>query len=136
MSNLLTAEGLQSFFAHTSFDLLITIGNSFRSDDGVGPYIASQVQSSSALHVLDAADTPENLIDEALALKPKKILFIDAADFGGSPGEIQQVDAAHIPETTLSTHTISLKVIARILEAEAKAEIQFLGIQPRQRVAR
>ncbi len=130
MSNLLTADVLQELTSQEGLTVIITIGNPLRSDDGVGPYIAANLHDTDQLKVIDAGYTPENCIDQVTALRPKRIIIIDAADFEGSAGEVRLVDREHIPETSLSTHMISLKVIAGLLEEDTKAQIKFLGIQP------
>ena len=124
LTNLLTPQG----FSQT---LIITVGNSFRADDGVGPYIASGLMPSTKLSVIDAGYSPENIIDQTVKLNPQRIIFIDAADFGGSPGELRLIDAEHIPEASLSTHSVPLPVISRILYEDTKARIYFVGIQPK-----
>ena len=58
-----------------------------------------------------------------------KIVIIDAADFGGEPGEARIIDKEHLPKTSLSTHSIPLPVFTSILEEDTKAEVFFLGIQ-------
>ncbi|MCX5669552.1 MAG: hydrogenase 3 maturation endopeptidase HyCI [Candidatus Omnitrophica bacterium] len=132
MSNLL-AGNLTSLltpkeFSHT---LIITVGNCFRADDGVGPYIASGLRQSTKLSVINAGYVPENIIDQAVKLSAQRIIFIDAADFGGVPGELRLIDAEHIPESSLSTHSVPLPVVSRILYEDTKAEIYFIGIQPK-----
>ncbi|MFH1542678.1 MAG: hydrogenase 3 maturation endopeptidase HyCI [bacterium] len=122
---MLTAEVKKALL---TADLIITIGNDLRSDDGLGPYIAKNCQSSK---ILDAFDKPENIIEPAIARKPKSVLIIDAADFGGQVGEALLVKSENIPDTTLSTHTFPLKVIAKMIETDAQAEVKFLGVQPR-----
>lgn len=73
--------------------LAITIGNRFRSDDGVGPFIARQIKKSKKnVIVINAEDKPENIIDRAIQLKPCKVIIIDAANFGGMPGEIRLIE--------------------------------------------
>jgi len=111
--------------------LIITAGNCFRADDGAGPYIASGLKQSSKLSVIDAGYAPENIIDQAVKLSPQRIIFIDAADFGGAWGELRLIDSERIPETSLSTHSIPLPVVSRILSADTKAQIYFIGIQPK-----
>ena len=132
MSNLLTGNLINLLtskdFFHT---LIITVGNHFRADDGVGPYIASGLMPSAKLLVIDAGSTPENVIDQAAKLSPERIIFIDAADFGGMPGELRIIDHEHIPEASLSTHSVPLPVISRILYEDTKAKIYFIGIQPK-----
>lgn len=131
MSNLLTADIIAALRPHSDRDLIITVGNSFRSDDGVGPYIASCLKTVSKAKIIDAGYTPENIIDDVIALAPKYIIIVDAANFGGHPGEGRIISEESIPETTLSTHSIPLNVIASIIKESTKAEILFIGIQPK-----
>jgi hydrogenase 3 maturation protease len=109
--------------------VLLTVGNPLRSDDGVGPYVAANLSSTKTLMVIDARYNPENVIDDIVSFKPKRILVIDAADFKGSPGQVRLIDSRHIPETTLSTHSIPLSVVAGILVEDTGATLDFLGIQ-------
>lgn len=115
-------------FSHT---LIITVGSGFRADDGVGPYIASGLKPSSKFSVLEGGYTPEDIIDDAVQLGPQVIIFIDAADFAGKAGELRLIDAEHIPQSSLSTHSMPLSVISRILQEDTKAVIHFIGIQPK-----
>jgi hydrogenase 3 maturation protease len=112
-------------------NVIITVGNPLRSDDGVGPYIAEKLTSSERTVIIDAGYNPENIIDKIIKLKPSKIVIIDAADFKGKVGEVRLIDKDAISEITLSTHTIPLGVIAHILSKDTRAEINFLGIQPK-----
>ena len=131
MSNLLAGNLINLLtpkeFSHT---LIITVGNCFRADDGAGPYIASCLKQSSKLSVIDAGYAPENIIDQAVKLSAPRIIFIDAADFGGAPGELRLIDSQDIPQASLSTHSIPLPVVSRILYEDTKAKIYFIGIQP------
>lgn len=102
-----------------------------RKDDGVGPYIASKLDSSENLVIIDAAFSPENVIDKVVQLNPDYILFIDAADFKGKPGEVIVIDESEISEYTVSTHAVPLKVVAAIIKSETSANVSFLGIQPK-----
>ena len=129
---MLTADVKQALTPTTDgTTLIITVGNLLRSDDGVGPYIASGIkQLKAGLVLLDAGDKPENIIDEAVRQSPKKAVIIDAAVFGGQVGEARVIANEYIPQTTLSTHTFPLPVIAKIVEEDAKAKVLFIGIQP------
>ena len=131
MSNSLTASVLSALRRYPGHTVFITVGNSLRCDDGVGPYIASQLDSSQDLTVIDAGQNPENVIDAIVELHPRRILIIDAADFGVEPGCAQLVESIHIPESSVSTHAISLKVIARLIEEDTECKVEFLGIQPK-----
>lgn len=111
--------------------LIITVGNDLRRDDGAGSFISSRLKEIPEGYVLlDVGSRPENSVDEAVDLNPAKTVIIDAADFGGEPGEIRIIPPELIPQTTLSTHTFPLPVIAKMLEEETGSAVYFLGIQP------
>ncbi len=131
MSNLLTDDIVAALKPREGRNLIITAGNTFRCDDGVGPCLAGMLQNHEGLHVIDAGFTPENIIDDVIALNPDYIVVIDAADFQGRPGEVRVIEETAIPQTTLSTHAIPLNVITRIIQESTQAEIVFLGIQVR-----
>lgn len=128
MSNLY-ANIQEAFESLKGCDVILTVGNTLRSDDGLGPFIASELESNHKLVIIDAGSNPENVIDDITKLNPKNILIIDAADFRAKPGVVRLIDKESIPETTLSTHTISLRVIAEILSQDTRAQIKFLGVQ-------
>ncbi len=131
MSNLLDANFTNLLTSQEYLRILIiAVGNYSRADDGVGPYIALRLKQSSKLSVIDAGSRPENIIDQAVKLLPQRIIFIDAADFGGFPGELRLIDSEHIPEASLSTHSIPLPVVSHILQKDTQAQIYFIGIQP------
>jgi len=118
-------------FSDKNLLLIITIGNSYRSDDGVGPYIAQKISKyKKNFTVLNAEDQPESIVDRAVRLKPGRVVIIDAADFGGMPGEIRLIEKKDIPDTSLSTHSFSPNIIAAIIEEDTGADVHFLGIQP------
>ncbi len=112
--------------------LVVTVGNTLRSDDGVGVYIFDQIKNCKEnIIILNADSKPENIIDQAIQVQPQKVVIIDAADFGGRAGEVRLIKKADIQNISLSTHSFSLNIIARIIEEETEAEVLFLGIQPR-----
>jgi hydrogenase 3 maturation protease len=127
---LLTAD-LQALLQPTATaSLIITVGNTLRGDDAVGPYLSQQCERfKKNWQLIAAGEHPENIIDQAVALKPQKIVIIDAADFKGVPGEARLIRGEDIPETALSTHTFPLKVLAKILAQDTGAAVFFLGIQ-------
>lgn len=129
MSNSLTAEILAAIPPRPEGFLIITIGNTFRHDDGVGPYLATLLRPHSKIKVIDAGQNPENIVDEVIALAPAAIAVVDAADFGGQPGEVRLIPEDLIPETTLSTHMIPMNVILRLITETTRSVTAFIGIQ-------
>ncbi len=132
MSNLSTAELQETLKPKPGLNCLITAGNSFRSDDGLGPYIASRLKNFSDLEVFNAGDRPEDIIDEVISKKPSHMTVIDAANFGGAPGEIMTIPEDRLAETSLSTHRIPLNVITKVIQSEIETQVTFLGVQPKE----
>ncbi len=131
MSNILTDNITEILKSIPGSNLIITVGNSFRSDDGVGPYIGANLKRIKGLKVINAGINPENIIDEVIDLKPKKIFIFDAADFGANPGEVRLIPKESIPESTISTHSIPLNVITELIASSIDTAIFFIGIQTR-----
>lgn len=112
--------------------LILTIGNTLRSDDGIGPYIAEGLEKLNIhnLKVVNAGERPEGLIDEVGKYNPEKTIIIDAACFNGKSGEIRVIPNEAMDDFTLSTHTFPVKVIAKMIEEDTECRVCFLGIQP------
>ncbi|MDD5259885.1 MAG: hydrogenase 3 maturation endopeptidase HyCI [bacterium] len=130
MSNTLTAEVCSALSIIPGINVIITIGNTLRADDGVGPYIGLSLTSSDRVKIVNADYTPENVIEQVISLHPAKIIFIDAADFQGAPGEARVIDQEHIPDASLSTHAVPLKVVYHLLLHDTGAMAVMVGIQP------
>ena len=131
MSNILTVEIIEVLKTIPGSNLIITVGNSFRSDDGVGPYIGECLRRIKGINVLRAGINPENIIDEVIDSKPEKIFVFDAADFSGSAGQARLIPKESIPQSTLSTHAIPLNVITELIASSIDTSIYFIGIQPK-----
>jgi hydrogenase maturation protease HycI len=130
MLNSLTDEIISVLNPAAGKKVFLTVGNSWRGDDGVGPYIGQNLSRIPGFPLVDAGSTPENILDDVLALKPETLVILDAADFGGQPGDIRIIPADSIPQATLSTHAIPLNVITSLVAQETGAKIIFVGVQP------
>ncbi|MEA3493894.1 MAG: hydrogenase 3 maturation endopeptidase HyCI [Candidatus Margulisiibacteriota bacterium] len=128
---MLTSEVKEALKASKAgITLIITVGNSLRSDDGLGPYIAGKFkQTGNGYLLLDAGDKPENVVDKAVDYKPAKTVIIDAADFGGAAGEVRIIPEEAIPDSTLSTHAFPLRVISKIIADDTGSKVLFIGVQ-------
>jgi hydrogenase 3 maturation protease len=109
---------------------IIAIGNSLRRDDGAGTYIAEKTRAAENFRVFNTGERPENFIETIISLKPAAIVLLDAADFGGSAGEIRVIPERVIPDTGMSTHALPLKFVCALLRENTGARITFIGIQP------
>ncbi len=110
--------------------VILCLGNEFRGDGGAGGAVGRLLRSHSDLTVVEAGDTPENHIGAVAALRPTLILFVDAMDYGGTPGEHDYFPAPGCYQLDISTHA-SLGMVVAMLESLTDADIALLGIQPK-----
>jgi len=129
--------------------VMIGVGNPLKGDDGAGPFFIRQLKrglkkwdwsqifltgrnkKGTVPVLIDAGEVPENYTGAVTKAKPGTIIIIDAADFGGTPGEIRIFKAGDINKSGLATHSMSLSVFAAYLKQETGAEIFLLAIQPK-----
>jgi hydrogenase 3 maturation protease len=109
-------------------DILMGIGNTLRCDDGIGPYIAQQMQGGSFLS-LDCGTVPENFTSVVRKIRPGLLLLIDAADMGIAPGEFRSIPKQHIKEVSIGSHNMPLSFLIDYI-SDSCGTILFIGIQP------
>ena len=111
--------------------LIVGIGNPLRGDDGVGPEIINRLKNPlPTLFLFDVGEVPENYLGKIVKEKPNTIVLIDAIDFGADPGTIQIIERDDIRDESLSTHNVSLNLVAKYLQEETSADVFLIGIQP------
>ncbi len=112
-------------------NVILTVGNSMMGDDGAGPLLAELLnrQPLAGWVVIDGGSTPENVAHEVEALKPQRVLIVDAAEIGQAPGDIRLIDEQQIAELfIITTHNLPLSFLIESLHTSIP-EILFLGIQ-------
>jgi hydrogenase maturation protease len=109
---------------------LVGIGNRYWRDDGAGSILAEALGTCPDFDAIDAGFVPENHLEVIARKKPDKILFIDATDFGGAPGQVRLLVPDKVAPSGLSTHAGSLKMLAGYLQARTRAQVALLAIQP------
>jgi hydrogenase 3 maturation protease len=110
--------------------VIACVGNELRGDDGIGPFISRLIEDSGAVRVVDCGETPENYLGVIARFKPEKVVVIDAAEFGGRPGEIRLVKKSEIAGGGASTHDAILTLFTDFIEHETGAKTFFLAVQP------
>ena len=109
---------------------LVGIGSRWHADDAAGPAVISRVSDRVSTKCIDAGDAPERHLGEVIESGAEAVLLLDAVDFGGVPGEIALFAVGDLPGRASTTHTSSLQLLMRYLEAEGNAEVLLVGIQP------
>jgi len=114
---------------------VLGVGSEHCGDDAAGLLTARllkcHVQDNPKVLVLETGPTPENFTSVIRNFNPDLVLILDAAQFGGKPGEIRCIQISDIGGVSASTHTLPLEILAKYLEVEIGCETVLLGIQPR-----
>jgi len=107
------------------------VGNTLRGDDGFGPALVERLAGRTRAVCIDAGTTPENQTAPVLRARPDAVIVLDAADFGGEPGELSLIEAGRISECGGATsHSMSLRLLADYLTGETGARMALLAVQP------
>jgi len=75
-------------------------------------------------------DVPEHYTDQMRAGPATQVLFVDAVNMGMPPGRIALLRIDDLDDTSISTHKVSLAVLARLIEAMSGKQVRLLGVQP------
>jgi hydrogenase 3 maturation protease len=113
-------------------NVVFTVGNGMMGDDGAGPLLAERLarEPVAGWDVVDGGSTPENHVHSVVALRPRRVYLVDAADMELAPGEIRIVEPTSIADMLfMTTHSLPLSFVIEHLQAEG-CEVTFIGIQP------
>lgn len=94
------------------------IGEEKLSDDGVGPYIISELltYSDEKFLFINAGVTPMTRIDEIIEFHATDLILLDTCTINKPPGTVALIEPENIKEVVpISTHTIPLHVIVDII---------------------
>jgi hydrogenase maturation protease len=109
--------------------LVVGIGNTLRSDDGVGVDIVENLKSKTFLKILNVESTIENYLDKLRDINFDFLLIVDAAKFS-EDRRFSLFKPEEIKNTSLYfTHNTSLKLTIEYLKKEKTFDILILGIK-------
>jgi len=111
---------------------LMGLGSVDYGDDGFGVYLAEKLEAAGLQDVIIAGTMPERFLGQVIDSGYDYLLFLDAAEFGGAPGSVILLNAeemaARFPQ--ISTHKISLGLLAKWVEDSGGTKTRLLGVQP------
>lgn len=113
--------------------VFVGLGNPLRGDDGSGLLFLRLLARSGEYPnacFIEAGTNPENYLQKILDFKGKAIIFIDAADFGGVPGEIRWLDRESLSTLQISTHAYSITLVETYIRNFYPYAFFYAGIQP------
>ena len=110
----------------------IGLGNVDSGDDGFGVRLAEALVRAGVPDVLIGATAPEPLAGRCARSGFDHLVFLDAVDFGAAPGSVVFLNsgemAARFPQ--VSTHNLSLGMLAKCVESAGQTRAGLLGAQP------
>lgn len=110
--------------------IIMGVGNELRYDDGVGPFIISNLNKYDLpddVLLINAQTVPENFTGKLRIEKPSHIIIIDACLMGLAPGEFKIVNEDEFANIGISTHSMSLSYFIKFLNND---NVLFIGIEP------
>jgi hydrogenase 3 maturation protease len=112
--------------------VILGVGNDFKADDGIGPYIIKQLQGRvpDTIELIEAGTVPENFLGHLSETHPSLVLIVDAALMNVRPGTIRLIDKDTIHGVAFSTHQLPLTFFIEYLTSQILTTILILGIQP------
>ena len=123
-------EQLQDCFAGRV--CLMGLGNTDYGDDGFGVRLAEALAAAGVPEVVVAGAAPDRFLGRVTEGGFDSLIFLDAVEFGGAPGSAVFLNSeemeARFPQ--ISTHKISLGLLARWVEAGGSTRVWLLGVQP------
>jgi len=108
---------------------LVGIGSRLKGDDAAGPMLIDAIRDEVSFVCIDAGVAVENHLERIVSQCGDSVLFFDAMDFGGSPGEIRLFSPGETAGD-LSTHALSLEMAADYVSTRCGADTWLVGIQP------
>ncbi|PVX23143.1 MAG: hypothetical protein CW691_11470 [Candidatus Bathyarchaeum sp.] len=126
-------QSLADWFSGAKKVVVAGIGNPFRRDDNVGVEIVKNLKNkaSKSVYLIEAETIPESYMQQIVTFKPSHILLVDAGMINKEAGTATLADPAQlIRKTSISTHTLPLRIFCDYLTQTTKAKIALLIIQP------
>ena len=111
---------------------LMGVGNPEYGDDAFGVRLAEELLDAGVPDVIVAGSSPDRWVGFAADMEFDHLVFLDAAELGAAPGSVVFLDSqqmtARYPQ--ISTHKISLGVLANFVESSGVTKAWLLGVQP------
>ena len=110
--------------------VVVGVGNAQHGDDAAGTQIARLLTRMGAANVLDGGTAPELETWRIRELVPETVLFADAVDFGGAPGDAALLATTDLRQSGHDTHRAPLRLVMRYLESELGCRCYLIAVQP------
>jgi hydrogenase 3 maturation protease len=109
--------------------VVLGVGNTLKADDAAGPMVAEALRERFPDRAFDVGTIPESFIGPLRRANPDTVILVDAADFGGEPGETRVIAHGFADGVTLGSHTLPLALFMEMVTLETAAETYVVAIQ-------
>ncbi len=110
------------------------IGEEKLTDDGVGPYVISELLShnNEKFRFINAAVDPMTRMDEIIEFSPSHLVIIDTCTLNATPGTVAILERENIKDyVPISTHAIPVFIVVDlIIEKLPRLQAFMIGIVP------
>ncbi|MCK4387506.1 MAG: hydrogenase maturation peptidase HycI [Dehalococcoidia bacterium] len=127
-------------------ELILGIGNTLKGDDGIGVHVverineylkkvdqkSKQVKSAGTkreIIAINCGTAPENYTSSVREHVPDRLILVDAAEMGLSPGSYRIIPPEKIGVMCVSTHNMPLSLFVSYVSEFCRG-IVLIGIQP------
>jgi hydrogenase maturation protease len=121
--------------------MVVGLGEAEAGDDGAGVRLVRALQrrgrrrtlgAAERVYCLEAGTTPERYLGVIERGRFDHVVLVDAVDFGQAAGSVgwwaaEDIRARH-PQ--VSTHRMSLGLLAQVWTADGRTRVWLLGVQP------
>ncbi len=110
---------------------LMCVGHPDAGDDALGVLLGEELVGQGMPDVFIAADDPEKFVFRGAGDGYDHLIFVDAVDFGAAPGSVAFLNAQQMTSRfpQVSTHRLSLGLLAQWIEARGTTKAWLLGVQ-------
>jgi len=114
--------------------VFVGIGEEKLADDGVGPYVISELLhfSNEKFLFINAGIDPMSRVDEIVDFKATHLVLLDTCTLNKPPGTVAIIERENIQEhVPISSHTIPIHVVIDLLlEKIPHLKVFMIGIVP------
>ncbi|MFX1569999.1 MAG: hydrogenase maturation protease [Promethearchaeota archaeon] len=114
--------------------VFVGIGEEKLSDDGVGPYIISELldYSNEKALFINAGIDPMSRIEDIIEYQPSHLVLLDTCTLSKPPGTVALIERENMKESIpISTHTIPIHIVVDlIIEKLPNLNVFMIGIVP------
>ncbi len=109
---------------------VVGIGNVIKGDDGAGCLVVEKLGADFSMPTVDCAEVPENYGGWVERRELEAVVYVDAVEFAGEPGEVRIIPLEKMMQSATSTHHLSLHYMIKFLKDEWTGDAIMVGIQP------